>query len=212
MRLLIFLILLYIVWQYDISLEQHHEDVPRLEDFFFNLHQTECPPNQTNINCATMANGLNPPGYLIHEQTIATPQYSNLNPNLSHNYGAFEEAGSVSVFNSWLRQGTPTFQLSNTYVTEEGSTSSISNFSHEKTDYNTSGSTLLLAMSRDAIGSDMIKELNVSVPVEEPVKVDEKRKRLIGKTQVKESVPRKTVDSLGQRTSQYRGVTRYVRN
>lgn len=159
-----------------------------------------------------MVNGSSPPGYLLHEQTVAAPQYSNLNPNLSHDYGAFEEAGSVSDFNSWLRQGTPTFPLSNTYVTEEGSTSNISNFSHEETGYNTSGSMLSLAMSSDAIGSDMIKELDASVPVEEPIKVDEKRKRLIGKTEVKESAPRKTVDGFGQRTSQYRGVTRYVGN
>ncbi|CAA7052496.1 unnamed protein product [Microthlaspi erraticum] len=202
------------VWRYDINFEHHHhhdEGVPRLEDFFYNSHQTECPPlnhNQTNTNCATMVNRLSPPGYLLQEQAVATPQYSNQNPNLSHDYGAFEEAGSVSVFKSWLRQDTPTFPLSNTYVTEEGSTSNISNFSHEETDYNTSGSMLLLAMSHGATGSDMTNKLNVSVPVEEPVKLDEKRKRLIGKTEVKESVPRKTVDGIGQRTSQYRGVTR----
>lgn len=183
--------------------------MPKLEDFFSNSHQTECPPisgnNQTNVNCTTMLNRLSPPGYLLYEQAVSTPQYSNLDTNLSHDYG-----GSVSVFKSWLGQGTPTFPVSNTYVSGEGSTSNTSNFSHEETDYNTSGSTLLLTLSHGA-ASDLINELNVSVPVEEPVKVDEKRKSLVGKSQAKEPVEtRKSVDSLGQRTSQYRGVTKYV--
>lgn len=165
----------------------------------------------TNVNCTTVVNRLNPPGYLLHEQTVVTPQYPNLDPNLSHDYGAFDKVGSVSVFKSWLRQSTPAFPLSSTYVTEEGSTSN--NISHhlstEETGYNTNGSMLSLALSHGAC-SDLINESNVYVPVEEPVKVDEKRKRLIGKSQVKESIPRKSVDSFGQRTSQYRGVTRYV--
>ncbi|KAF8084280.1 hypothetical protein N665_0726s0004 [Sinapis alba] len=201
-------------WQYDINLnhDDHHyhhdEEVPKLEDFFSNSHQTECTPisshDQTNVNCTTMVNILSPPGYLLHEPTVATPQYSNLNPDLNHDY-----EGSVSVFKSWLMQGTPTFPVSNTYFSEEGSTSNTSNFSHEDTDYNTSGSTLLLAMSHGA-ASDLIKELNVNVPVEEPVKADEKRKSLVGKSQVMEPVPpRKSVDSFGQRTSQYRGVTKH---
>ncbi|KAF2560461.1 hypothetical protein F2Q70_00015990 [Brassica cretica] len=151
-----------------------------------------------------MLNRLSPPGYLLYEQTVSTPQYSNLDTNLSRDYG-----GSVSVFKSWFGQGTPTFPVSNTYVSGEGSTSNTSNFSHEETDYNTSGSTLLLTMSHGA-ASDLINELNVSVPVEEPVKVDEKRKSLVGKSQAKEPVEtRKSVDSLGQRTSQYRGVTKH---
>ncbi|CAF1909614.1 hypothetical protein HID58_047296 [Brassica napus] len=201
------------VWQYDINLnhddDHHHdEEVPKLEDFSSNSHQTECPPisgnYQTNVNCTTMLNRLSPHGYLLCEQTVSTPQYSNLDTNLSRDYG-----GSVSVFKSWLGQGTPTFPVSNTYVSGEGSTSNTSNFSHEETDYNTSGSTLLLTMSHGA-ASDLINELNVSVPVEEPVKVDEKRKSLVGKSQAKEPVEtRKSVDSLGQRTSQYRGVTKH---
>ncbi|CAH8334715.1 unnamed protein product [Eruca vesicaria subsp. sativa] len=199
------------VWQYDMNInhdDHHHdEEVPKLEDFFSNSHQTECSPinsyDQTNVNCTTMVNRLSPPGYLLHEPTVASPQHSNLNPNFNHDY-----EGSVSVFKSWLMQDTPTFPASNTYVSEEGSTSNTS--SHEETDYyNTSGSTLLLALSHGA-ASDLINELNVNVPVKEPVKVDEKRKSLVGKSQVKEPVPpKKSVDSLGQRTSQYRGVTKH---
>ncbi|XP_010471480.1 PREDICTED: AP2-like ethylene-responsive transcription factor AIL1 [Camelina sativa] len=193
-------------WRYDINLDHHHhhdEEVP-------NSHQTEYPMNhnQTNINCTTVINGLYPPGYLLHEQTVVTPQYPNLIPD----YGAFERVGSVSDFKYWSTQGTPTFPLSNTYVNEEGGTSNtISHLSNEETGYyNTNGSMLSLALSHGAC-SDLINESNVlSVPVEEPVKVDEKRKRLDGKSQVvKESVPRKSVNNLGQRTSQYRGVTRH---
>ncbi|XP_010471284.1 PREDICTED: AP2-like ethylene-responsive transcription factor AIL1 [Camelina sativa] len=191
------------VGRYDINLDHHHHhdvEVP-------NSHQTEYPMNhnQTNINCT---HGLYPPGYLLHEQTVVTPRYPNLIPD----YGAFERVGSVSDFKSWSRQGTPTFPLSSTYVTEEGGTSNtISQLSNEETGYyNTNGSMLSLALSHGAC-SDLINESNLlSVPVEEPVKVDEKRKRLDGKSQVvKESVPRKSVNSLGQRTSQYRGVTRH---
>ncbi|KAJ0232042.1 AP2-like ethylene-responsive transcription factor AIL1 [Hirschfeldia incana] len=206
------------VWQYDINLNHDHDDdhhhhhdeeVPKLEDFFSNSHQTECTPisihDQTNVNCTTMVNILSPPSYLLHEPSVATPQHSKLNPNLNHDYEV-----SASGFKSWLMQGTPTFPASNTYVSDqEGSTSNTINFSHEDADYNTSGSTLLLALSHGA-ASDLINELNVSVPVEEPVKVDEKRKNMVGKSQVKEPVPpRKSVDSLGQRTSQYRGVTKH---
>ncbi|CAH8257954.1 unnamed protein product [Arabidopsis lyrata] len=204
------------VWGYDINLDHHHhhqhDEVPKVEDLLSNSHQTEYPltNNQTNVNSTTVVNRLNPPGYLLHEQTVVTPQYPNLDPNLTHDYGGFERVGSVSVFKSWLGQGTPTFQLSSTYVTEEGGTSNnISHFSNEEIGYNTNGSMLSLALSHGAC-SDLINETNASVvPVEEPVKIDEKRKRLTGKSQVKDLVPRKSVDSFGQRTSQYRGVTRH---
>ncbi|ESQ27931.1 hypothetical protein EUTSA_v10019625mg [Eutrema salsugineum] len=201
-------------WRYDINHDDHHnhgQEVPKLEDFFANSHhQTECPidQNQTNVNCTTLVDRLNPPGYLLHEQTVVTPQY----PNLSLDYGAFEKDGSVSVFKSWLRQGTPTFPLSNIYVADEegGTSNNTSHFGNEEThDYNNNGSMLSLAMSH-GVGSDMINKSNVSVPVEEPVKVDdEKGKRLTSKSVVKESVPRKSANSVGQRTSQYRGVTRH---
>ncbi|VVA95071.1 unnamed protein product [Arabis nemorensis] len=200
------------VWRYDdINVDHHHhdEEVLKPEDFFSNsTHQADqclipINHNQTNVNCTNMVNRLNPLGYLLHEQTVVTPQYTNLNPNLSHDYGA------VSVFRSWSSQSTPTFPLSNsTYVAEEGGTSNTSHFSNEETDYNTNGSMLSLAMTMShGVGSEINNEsINVSVPV----KVDEKSKRLIGKShQVKESVPRKSVDSFGQRTSRYRGVTRH---
>ncbi|EOA34369.1 hypothetical protein CARUB_v10021893mg [Capsella rubella] len=190
------------VGRYNINHDHHHhheEEVP-------NSHQTEYPMNhnQTNIDYTTVINGLYPPGYFFQEQTVVTPQY----PNLSNDYRDFERVGSVSDSKSWLRQGTPTFPLSSSYVTEEGGTSS--NISHmskeESTGLNTNGSTLSLALSQGAC-SDLINCSNVSMP---PVKVDEKRKRLDGKSQVvKEPVPRKSVDSFGQRTSQYRGVTRH---
>ncbi|KAL1203757.1 AP2-like ethylene-responsive transcription factor AIL1 [Cardamine amara subsp. amara] len=184
------------VTRYDTNLDHHEEHVPNLEDFFSNSHQTECHMNhnQTDVNF----NPLNPPAYqLLQEQTVVTPQYLNQNPNLSNDYGAFENVG-------------PTFPFSSTYVSEEGGTSNISHhFSSEETDYNTTGSMLSLTMSHSAC-SDLINESNVTLPVEEAAnKVDEKRKRLIGKSQMEESVPRKTADSFGQRTSQYRGVTRH---
>nr|AAT12507.1 AP2/EREBP transcription factor [Arabidopsis thaliana] len=201
------------VWRYDINFDHHHhdEDVPKVEDLLSNSHQTEYPinHNQTNVNCTTVVNRLNPPGYLLHDQTVVTPHFPNLDPNLSNDYGGFERVGSFSVSNSWLEQGTPAFPLSSHYVTEEAGTSNnISHFSNEETGYNTNGSMLSLALSHGAC-SDLINESNVSARVEEPVKVDEKRKRLVVKPQVKESVPRKSVDSYGQRTSQYRGVTRH---
>ncbi|CAH2066948.1 unnamed protein product [Thlaspi arvense] len=200
-------------WRYDISHDHHHhhgEEVPKLDDFFsISQHQTECPRDQTqtDVNCTTMVNRLNPPGYFLHEQTVVTPQY----PNLSHDYGAFGNVGSDSVFKSWLRPGPSTCPLSNIYVPdEEGSTSNISHYSNEEThDYSANGSMLSLAMSH-GVGSEMINEPDVSVPVEEPVKVDdEKRKRLVDKFLVKESVTHKSTDSSGHRTSQYRGVTRH---
>ncbi|CAN8239519.1 unnamed protein product [Cochlearia groenlandica] len=194
-------------WRYDHVNHHEEEEEPKLEDFFSTSHQTECSTNhnQNNIDCNTMVNRLNPPrGYFLNEQTVATtPQYKNL----SHEY-AFEKVDSVSVLKSWLRQETTPTTFPSIYVgDEEGSTSNVSHNSSndlesDHNNYNTSGSMLSLTM---------FNESNVCVPVEEPpVKLDEKRKRMLDKSPVKESVSsKKSVDSLGQRTSQYRGVTKH---
>lgn len=41
------------------------------------------------------------------------------------------------------------------------------------------------------------------------VVADHTRKRAVSKSLAREPVPRKSIDTFGQRTSQYRGVTRY---
>ncbi|KAE8714715.1 AP2-like ethylene-responsive transcription factor AIL1 [Hibiscus syriacus] len=47
------------------------------------------------------------------------------------------------------------------------------------------------------------------LPAIAPLDVVDNRKRHVGKTLTRESIPRKSIDTFGQRTSQYRGVTRH---
>ena len=97
----------------------------------------------------------------------------------------FDGASSVSGFKSWLRQ-TP-------YL------------GHEQCDGTHTLQSLSLAMSGH---SENYGQEVVAPPL---VVADGGRKAVAGKaTTGRESVPRKSIDSFGQRTSQYRGVTRYL--
>ncbi|KAF9685295.1 hypothetical protein SADUNF_Sadunf03G0039700 [Salix dunnii] len=113
-------------------------------------------------------------------------QHYNLNPSHSHNHESgmnqvpFESASSVSGFKSWLRQTAP-FSSSGKSPNEANN----SNFQ-----------SLLLTMSpRSQNGLAVISPLQVVEPVVKPL--------------AKEPVSHKSIDTFGQRTSQYKGVTRH---
>ena len=109
-------------------------------------------------------------------------------PNPSHNQNngiyhvPFESARSVSGFKSWLRQ-TP-------FSGGKASTEASNNCNFQ---------TLSLTMSPGSQNG---------LAAIAPLEVVDNRKRPVEKALARESVPRKSIDTFSQRTSQYRGVTR----
>jgi len=121
-------------------------------------------------------------------------QHCDLNHSHSHNHNhnhesgmnhvPFESASSVSGFKSWLRQTAP-FSSSGKSPIEANN----SNFQ-----------SLLLTMSPSSQNG---------LATISPLQVVDNRKRPVVKSLAKEPVSHKSIDTFGQRTSQYRGVTRY---
>ncbi|KAF8388740.1 hypothetical protein HHK36_025420 [Tetracentron sinense] len=123
------------------------------------------------------------------QTVIPTTQLQSSNPNPNPNYSnsmyhvPLDSATSISGFKSWLRQ-TPF----------SGEKSSV-----EGNNYNFQS--LALTMTPGS---------HSGVAGVSPPPVTENRKRPVGKSLPREPVPRKSIDTFGQRTSQYRGVTRWV--
>ncbi|KDP40705.1 hypothetical protein JCGZ_24704 [Jatropha curcas] len=116
-------------------------------------------------------------------------QHCDPNPSLSHNnsiyHVPFESNGTcVSGFKSWLKQNP---------FSSDKSSNEVNNCNFQP---------LSLTMSPSS--------QNGLVAVS-PLQVIDNRQRptTVGKSLVREPVPRKSIDTFGQRTSQYRGVTRH---
>ncbi|KAH8514243.1 hypothetical protein H0E87_007181 [Populus deltoides] len=110
--------------------------------------------------------------------------HSNHNHENGMNHVPFESASSVSGFKSWLRQTAP-FSSSGKSPIEANN----SNFQ-----------SLLLTMSPSSQNG---------LATISPLQVVDNRKRPVVKSLAKEPVSHKSIDTFGQRTSQYRGVTRH---
>ncbi|XP_015576091.2 AP2-like ethylene-responsive transcription factor AIL1 [Ricinus communis] len=122
-----------------------------------------------------------------HRHHHQNPHHCDPNPGHSHNNGGvyhvpFESASSVSGFKSWLRQ---------TQFSSDKSSNEVNNYNFQP---------LSLTMSPSS--------QNGMVAVS-PLQVVDNRKRPVAKSLAREPVPRKSLDTFGQRTSQYRGVTRH---
>ncbi|XVF86895.1 hypothetical protein PTKIN_Ptkin18bG0077500 [Pterospermum kingtungense] len=214
-------------WRYENSIGggRANEEGPKFEDFLGCCYsnspseesQAYCEtqedqnqnsvPTGINVNVAPTYNrnmeageNFTNPSVLIQTyQYIENPQsllagdhnLQHCGPNPSHDQNngmyhvAFEGATSVSGFKSWLRQ-TPVSG-------GQGSGDQASN--------NRNFQTLSLTMSPSS--------QNVLAPVATLEEVDSRKRRPVGKTLAREPVPRKSIDTFGQRTSQYRGVTRH---
>ncbi|KAF8401079.1 hypothetical protein HHK36_014382 [Tetracentron sinense] len=123
--------------------------------------------------------------YNENPQTIIpNNQLQNLSPNHSNSmyHVPLDSATSMSGFKSWLRQ-TP---FSGEKSSAEANTCNVQSLS--------------LTMSPG---------LQSGVAGVSPSPATENRKRPVGKPLPREPVPRKSIDTFGQRTSQYRGVTRH---
>ncbi|KAL6972656.1 hypothetical protein U1Q18_026831 [Sarracenia purpurea var. burkii] len=208
-------------WRYENSLVETdpNVDAPKLEDFLGCCYsnsssdkpklycQTQHQQDRINVNLAPNNNN-NPNGEIEEGDDATNPslliqpyhfnhnpeaiaagtqlQTYDLNPNPSdgmYNIPFDGTAASVSGFKSWLRQ-TP---YSSGHQKSQGETSDGSFRS------------LALSMSPDSPHC---------IAVAPPLPVEDGRKRLVPKSAARESVPRKSSDTFGQRTSQYRGVTR----
>ncbi|KAA8541638.1 hypothetical protein F0562_022790 [Nyssa sinensis] len=196
-------------WRYENSVgaTDPNGEAPKLEDFLGCCY-SDSPeePNRINVNAPPSFNDNNgemekgesltnqsqliqPYHYSDNPQSLihsSDDQFQNCDPNANHNNGLyhvpFDSATSVSGFKSWLRQ-TP--------------------FSGEKTSGGTSESnfqSLSLTMSPS---SQPAMSMASSLPAADS------RKRPVGKSVTREPLPRKSIDTFGQRTSQFRGVTRH---
>lgn len=104
-------------------------------------------------------------------------------------YGpGFDGASSIAGFKSWLRQ-------SNQYLPEKMMPDS------DKCNYQSLSLTMSNSIQMDCAGT-----APTSASSHQPITDD--RKRQIGKSGSREALPRKSIETFGQRTSQYRGVTR----
>ncbi|KAH9713586.1 AP2-like ethylene-responsive transcription factor AIL1 [Citrus sinensis] len=144
------------------------------------------------------------------------PQTQTLNPSYTHNddvmyhhhflhqhqHVPFESATSVAGFKSWLRQ-TPFASSSSS--AEKSAAASDTNQGN-----NCGFQPLSLAMNPTSAEQNGPIIATAITPLQVQGVAADNRKRPVGKaTAAKEPVPRKSIDSFGQRTSQYRGVTRH---
>lgn len=219
----------FVDWRYENSMDttSASEEGPKLEDFlgcysnspsdetkvYCQEDQNESHTNRINVNVAPSfnANGdmdprddlANPPHliqsyhhYNDNPQTLVPSdniQHCDPNPSDSHNHNPrhshnsmyclpFESGSSVPGFKSWLSQA----PFCSCTPSNEPS--------------NCNFQPLSLAMSPSS---------HNGLVSASPLQVVDNRKRPVGKSVAREPVPRKSIDTFGQRTSQYRGVTRY---
>ncbi|XP_050231279.1 AP2-like ethylene-responsive transcription factor AIL1 isoform X2 [Mercurialis annua] len=188
-------------WRYDESNMDSisaTEEGPKLEDFlgcYSNSQeedqtQTQNFVNRINVNVPPSFNTANNGDYQYIEnpQTlISNNDHRNLHhcdPNPSHNpsggmYHVPFESGASSV--SGLKSW-----LRQTPFSSEKSSNEINNCIFQP-----------LSLTMSPSSQNLM------------IEVGENRKRPVAKSLTKEPVPRKSIDTFGQRTSQYRGVTRH---
>ncbi|KAG6780547.1 hypothetical protein POTOM_013409 [Populus tomentosa] len=220
-------------WRYENTMDGHggstSEDGPKLEDFLGCYSNS--PSNETRVYCqqedhqshqnhanrinVDLAPSFNTNGDVKTGENSLTSrsssiqsyhfydnpqtsipshclQHYDLNHSHSHshnhesgmNHVPFESASSVSGFKSWLRQTAP-FSSSGKSPIEANN----SNFQ-----------SLLLTMSPSSQNG---------LATISPLQVVDNRKRPVVKSLAEEPVSHKSIDTFGQRTSQYRGVTRH---
>ncbi|KAH7565563.1 hypothetical protein JRO89_XS09G0227900 [Xanthoceras sorbifolium] len=191
---------------------QNHSSPPLIIQSHLHYNNNETPP-QTLI--PTAENHFQPSDHPNHH--IQTHHHQN--GMYHHHVVPFEgvsSASSVSGFKSWLRQ-TP---FSSTTSTTTTTTTSSEHHQENNNNYTTSTGfhqSLSLTMSpssseqQNVVGSFGAISSSSS-PLMQPqngvVVVDHNRKRssAVGKSLAREPVPRKSIDTFGQRTSQYRDI------
>ncbi|KAM3699335.1 hypothetical protein ACJW31_05G017900 [Castanea mollissima] len=190
-------------WRYEhaMSATNPDEDGPKLEDFLGCCYSNSAP-DETKVYCQTQ-----------EDQSHSNNNISKINVNIAPNN--FNTNGEIDSGDNNLTTPSPLLQPYNQFneTTQALMTSSgmykswlgQTPFSDEKSSTHPNGcgfQSLALTMSPSAEN-----DIGAISPLQ--VVADHTRKRAVSKSLAREPVPRKSIDTFGQRTSQYRGVTRH---
>lgn len=166
-----------------------NEEAPKFEDFLGCCYSNSSPnePGEINVNVApSFSDDHKTENFTNHSAFYQPYNYGILSGAAANPDGAYQAAFSggatpVSGFKSWLQQT-------------------------EKPAAEGSGHSEFQALSLTVKPSSQL-DVAAALPLQA---VADGKKRAVAKcSAVKEAVPRKSIDTFGQRTSQYRGVTRY---
>ncbi|KAL5583641.1 hypothetical protein UlMin_016083 [Ulmus minor] len=176
-------------WRYENEMGNPNQEGPKLEDFLGCYNQED--QNQGASNISSEINVNLTPSFNANSEMEDGENPNNPSP-LIQSYSHYDNTqafiSSNGMYKSWLGQTLP--------YSDEKVSGGEANGCHYQS--------LSLTMSPSPQNSEGVGAI---LPLE--VGVDS-RKRPVGKSvQVREPIPRKSIDTFGQRTSQYRGVTRH---
>lgn len=190
-------------WRYDSGMETtrltnpNDQEGPKLEDFLGTCDETKVY-SQNNQESHEINVNLTPNFNQNLEMETRNINNNNNNPtnpsSIIQPFSHYNENPQAFISNnclyrSWLGQALPFSQEKSSSVEPNGSN-------------NYHSLSLTMSPTSQEHGLGAISTLQ---------QVDDNRKRSNGKSlQAKEPVPRKSIDTFGQRTSQFRGVTRYL--
>ncbi|XP_008228202.1 PREDICTED: AP2-like ethylene-responsive transcription factor AIL1 [Prunus mume] len=188
--------------------DPNDEGGPKLEDFLGSCYTSSPPPSETKVyNCQSTQQDQNPETISqinVNEApnfntTTNNGEDNNNNHHLIQPYSHYctlnppSLVQSNGMYKSWLGQTVP---FSNEKSTPRGDHHQANGNS-----FHQSHLSLTMSPSLQQNGNNMggISQLQIV----------ESKKRPVGKSAAREPVPRKSIDTFGQRTSQFRGVTRH---
>ncbi|KAB2613066.1 AP2-like ethylene-responsive transcription factor AIL1 [Pyrus ussuriensis x Pyrus communis] len=189
-----------------------NEEGPKLEDFLGSCYSSSPPPTDEtkayNFHTQQDQNQDSPISQInVNESpnfTTTTPSNGEIEPSrdhfinnqpYTHYCNTLNPAQSLvpsnGMYKSWLGQTLP-------FCDEK----SLCGGDHQ--------SALSLTMCPSLQnGSNNNNNNNMGVISHQQIQIVDNKKRAVGKSPAREPVPRKSLDTFGQRTSQYRGVTRH---
>ncbi|KAL5171409.1 AP2-like ethylene-responsive transcription factor AIL1 [Glycine soja] len=186
-------------WRYDSAIGggNSNEEGPKLEDFlgcYSNspakvFCQDSQPDQNQSQNNVSKINVNVAPSFCTNNSEIETGDNLTNPSSLLHSFHAYNDNSHALIptngmYKSWLAQ---------TQFSSDGKPSNEANGCNFQS--------LSLTMSpsvQNGVGAISSVQVN-----------EDSRKRVMAKSHAREPVPRKSIDTFGQRTSQYRGVTRH---
>lgn len=197
-------------WRYENHMgvtDPNDEGGPKLEDFLGSCYSSSPPPSETKVyNCQSTQQDQNPETISqinVNEApnfntTTNNGEDNNNNNHLIQPYSHYCTLNPPSLiqsngmYKSWLGQTVP--------FSDEKSTPRGDHHQANGNSFHQSSLSLTMSPSLQQNGNNMgaISQLQIV----------ESKKRPVGKSAAREPVPRKSIDTFGQRTSQFRGVTR----
>ncbi|CAL2245018.1 unnamed protein product [Prunus armeniaca] len=188
--------------------DPNDEGGPKLEDFLGSCYTSSPPPSETKVyNCQSTQEDQNPETISqinVNEApnfntTTNNGEDNNNNNHLIQPYSHYCTLNPPSLiqsngmYKSWLGQTVP--------FSDEKSTPRGDHHQANGNSFHQSSLSLTMSPSLQQNGNNMggISQMQIV----------ESKKRPVGKSAAREPVPRKSIDTFGQRTSQFRGVTRH---